>query len=331
MHVQNYSCIVSCSVSYILQEDPIHLFCFFSFHFRLKSNLQLQIQPIWSQDLTVHAYPNVRQYVHQHWVEFRNMKQRSAQHILHWQFYPVQLFTLLAIVAIIFSVCCTATATFPGRLYNRRAKHKPSYSSSSSSSWGKIMFMRHSTSVACTAPWFRSKPGTWSCTGACCGQQKRKNNQTSWRDEKWIMGWKRKRTPPRYTKIDQKNQYTNQDVPRRHHMAACAAVYCWLVNYVVFPSHMLYLQILKILIKTFWIKNFTWALCQQIQNHYGDLMFDKQHKLHVPGYSCKTTDTAHKNGLQCLLTTCAPLAPTLARWTINFLSPSCIPFSPAHA
>lgn len=46
--------------------------------------------------------------------------------------------------------------------------HIPSYSSSSSSSSGMIMFIRHNTSVAWPAPWFRFKPGTCSCTGACC-------------------------------------------------------------------------------------------------------------------------------------------------------------------
>ena len=44
----------------------------------------------------------------------------------------------------------------------------PSYSSSSSSSSGMIMFIRHNTSVAWPAPWFRFNPGTCSCTGACC-------------------------------------------------------------------------------------------------------------------------------------------------------------------
>ena len=57
--------------------------------------------------------------------------------------------------------------------FTKKLQLLPSYSSSSSSSSAKIIFIKHNTSVAGPAPAWRFNPGTCSWTGACYKKRKR--------------------------------------------------------------------------------------------------------------------------------------------------------------
>lgn len=102
----------------------------------------------------------------------------------------------------------------------------------------------------------------------------------------------------------------------------CTGAWFWKKNHLIITNKKPLIIVKKVIITILW--RYDYWLYLGLKNSIISIVYIPDHWLYL-GFKKVYIITLS------LLTPCAFFAPTLARCTMSFLSPSCIPFSPAHA